>query len=219
MAWGLDLALEHDLTQGGILSASAFHRRIENLMRASTNLETVSWSPVPRWVSEPQNVGQAQTGGIELAAKLRRAEWVNDAPPIDIRANCSRFWSSVSQIPAPNNRLDQQPGQTANLGLDDWMRGLPLTLGLNYNWTPGYLVQRSPAQRFGQRPKRVLDGYALRIFNPQLRLRLSVSNALHRDDETANTVLTPTPDGADSEDADAIARTYLAWAARLEIKF
>jgi iron complex outermembrane receptor protein len=219
VAWGLDAAFERYLSQGGILSASAFHRSIENLMRTSTSLQTVSWSTFQRWVSEPQNIGQAQTSGIELEAKFRLAEVMDAALPIDVRTNYSRFWSTVSEIPGPDNRLDQQPKQTANLGLDDRPRGVPLTLGFNYNWSPAFLVQESPSQLYGQGPKRVLDGYALWVFDPSTRLRLSVANALHRDYETANTVLMPSPGGEQSEDADAVALTYTAIAARLEIKF
>jgi iron complex outermembrane receptor protein len=218
VAWGLDAALERYLAQGGIVSASAFHRSIENLMRTSTSLQSVSWSGYPRWVSEPQNVGQAQTSGVELEAKFRLAELLDEAPSIDFRSNYSRFWSTVSQIPGPNNRLDQQPKQTANLGLDDHLRSLPLTLGFNYNWTPAYFVQQSSTQIYGQGLKRVLDGYGLWVFSPSVRLRVSVSNALHKDYETSNAVLLDTPAGTASEDADAVARTYIAWSVRLEIK-
>ena len=48
IAWGLDGALEHYLPQGGILSASVFHRSIADLMRTSTGLQTVSWSSFQR---------------------------------------------------------------------------------------------------------------------------------------------------------------------------
>lgn len=219
VAWGLDAAFERYLTQGGIISASAFHRSIENLMRTSTSLENVSWSAYPRWVSQPQNIGQAQTSGIELEAKFRLAEVMPDAPPIDVRSNYSRFWSTVSAIPGPDNRLDQQPKQTANLGADARLRSVPLTMGFNYNWTPAFMVQESPEQLYAQGPKRVLDGYVLWVFNPSVRLRVSVSNALHRDYETANTVLMPAPTGIQqSQDADATALTYTAITARLEIK-
>jgi iron complex outermembrane receptor protein len=218
VAWGLDAAYEHYLPQGGILSASVFHRSIENLMRSSISLETVPWSDYQRWVSQPRNIGRAGTSGVELEAKFRLAELSAGAVPLDVRSNYSRFWSAVSEIPGPNNRLDQQPRQTANLGLDDRLRGLPLTLGFNYNWTPAFLVQQSGTQLYGQGPKRVLDGYALWVFSPSTRLRASLSNALHRDYETSNTVLMQAGAGLASEDADAVARTYVAWSLRLEIK-
>lgn len=214
IAWGLDVALEQYLPQGGILSASAFHRSIEDLMRSSIQLEPVPWSSFPRWVSEPQNVGRAQASGVELEAKCRLAEMLEDAPAVDLHVNYSRFWSTVSQIVGPDNRLDQQPRQTANLGLDEHLASAPLTLGFNYNWTPAFLVRQSDTQLYSQGLKRVLDGYLVWTINPATRLRISVSNALHRDYETGNTVFTETF----SEDADAVARTYVAWAARLEIK-
>ena len=214
LAWGLDGALEHYLAQGGILSASAFDRLIDDLMRTSTALESVSWSPDPRWVSEPQNVGRAVAKGIELEAKFRLEEVSASAVPLDLRVNYSRFWSSVTQIIGPNNRLDQQPRQTANLGFDYHPRGLPLTVGANYNWTPAFLVQQSDTQVYGQGLKPVLDAYALWTLSPRTKLRFSVSNALHRDYETTNTVLA----GTESEEADALARTYLACALRLEMR-
>jgi iron complex outermembrane receptor protein len=214
IAWGLDAAWEHYLDQGGILSASAFDRRIEDLMRTSTQLEAVSYSPVQRWVSAPQNVGAASTHGIELEAKFQLAEILRHAPPLELRTNYSRFWSTVSQIIGPNNRLDQQPRQTANLGFDYHAAGAPLTVGANYNWTPAYLVQQADNQIYGQGIKPVVDAYALWVFSPRTRLRFSIANALHRNYETTNTLLTP----GGSEEADAEAQTYLACSLRLEMR-
>jgi outer membrane receptor for ferrienterochelin and colicins len=214
LAWGFDAAYERYLGQGGILSASAFHRSIENLMRSSTNLENVSYSPVARWVTETQNVGHAQTSGIELEAKFRLAEWVPDAPPVDLRANWSIFRSSVSGIVGPYNRLDQQPRQTANFGLDQHLRSVPLTVGFNYNITPAFLVQQADNQVYSQGIKRVLDCYGLWVFDRKTRLRISLFNAQHLDYDTGNEVITDTT----IQTADAAAKTYLAISARLEIK-
>ena len=57
---------------------------------------------------------------------------------IDLRGNASLFRSRVQQVPGPDNRLDQQPDYTVNLGADYRVVGLPVTLGGNLNWTPGY---------------------------------------------------------------------------------
>ncbi|OYU71839.1 MAG: hypothetical protein CFE45_41995, partial [Burkholderiales bacterium PBB5] len=57
LATGLDLAIEHYLEGSGIVSANVFVRRIHNLIRNVRGLQTVDWSPVPRWVSQPQNIG------------------------------------------------------------------------------------------------------------------------------------------------------------------
>jgi iron complex outermembrane receptor protein len=216
LAWGLDAAIEHYLDQGGILSASVFHRSIDNLMRSSTTLQDVAWSPVPRWVTEPQNIGHASAYGIELEAKFRVAEFLPDLPlPLDVRLNYSRFWSAVDQIQGPNNRLDQQPKQTANVGADYRFTALPLTIGGNLNWTPSYAVQQSPTQVYTQGIKQVFDAYALWRFSPAVQLRIAAANLLHRDYFTGNEV---DADGTDQL-AEVDARTYIAWTARLEIRF
>jgi outer membrane receptor for ferrienterochelin and colicins len=215
LAWGLDAGFEHYLGQGGVLAISVFDRSIDDLMRSSTRLETVGWSPVPRWVVQPQNVGHANARGIELEAKFRMEELMSDAPPLDVRTNYSRFWSEVDSIIGPNNRLDQQPKQTANVGFDYRARAAPLTVGGNLNWTPAYVVQQSDTQIYRQGLKEVFDCYALWKFNAAVQLRVAGSNLLRRNYQTANAVSSDSVD----QTADVVTRTFVAWTARLEIKF
>ena len=137
LATGVDIAIERYLAGSGLLSANVFRRNIKNYMRAVTTLETVSYASLPRYVLRQQNVGDAVTQGLELEAKFRASDVWEEAPRIDVRANASFFRSRVKEVPGPDNRLDQQPDYTANLGLDYRFRGLPLTLGGNLNWTPG----------------------------------------------------------------------------------
>lgn len=215
LAWGLDLAFEHYLEYGGLLGANVFQRSITDLIRNVTSLETVSWSPVQRWLSTPQNIGHATTRGIELEAKFRLADLLPSTLPLDVRFNYSHFWSNVDGVRGPNNRLDQQPTQTANVGADYRLRELPLTLGGNLNWTPAFIVQQTDAQTYRQGSKRVFDLYALWKFDADSQLRISAANLLHADYETARGELFR---GID-QTATTVTRTYPAWAARLEIKF
>jgi iron complex outermembrane receptor protein len=215
LATGIDLAAERYLPAGGLFSANLFYRRITDLMRTLTTLETVSWSPVPRWVARPQNIGNASTAGIELEAKLRLTELVKDAPPIDLRANASFYRSRVDSVPGPDNRLDQQAHATLNLGADYRLRGTPFTFGGNINLTPAYDTRLSETQWSKQGRKQVLDAYAQWSVNPALRLRLSVSNALPIDYTTGNTVLT---DGGLRETSLNDARSYVSWRLRAEFK-
>ena len=178
LATGLDLALERYLAGGGMLSANLFHRRIDGLMRTLTTLETVPWSTVPRWVARPQNLGQAQTTGLELELRGRLAEFLDEAPAVELRANASVFSSRVDSVAGPDNRLDQQPDGTLNLGADWRIGGTPLTLGGNLNLTPGYTTRLSETQWLVQPRKRVLDAYLLWPLSPHARLRLSASNLL-----------------------------------------
>ena len=211
-------AFERYLDGGGVLSASVFHRRIEDLIRNQTRLETVSWSSAPRYVSRPQNVGKASTQGIELEAKFRLDEVIAEAAPIDLRTSGAVFRSSVDGIDGPDNRLDQQPGWTAGLGADWRLRGIPLTVGGNLALTPAYAVRQSATQRSTTDARRVLDAYALWRFSPVAQLRLAASNLLARD-ETGTTSLA-TLDGSDTltSTTTTFEPSQTSWSLRLELK-
>ncbi|MBC8056769.1 MAG: TonB-dependent receptor, partial [Rhizobiales bacterium] len=151
VATGLDVAVERYLGGSGVLSANVFRRQIRDYLRSQVALEDVAWSPGQRrYVSRPQNIGDAMTQGLELEAKFRLNELIAAAPGIDLRANASAFRSRVKAVPGPDNRLDQQPGYTANLGADYRVPGRPLTIGGNLNWTPAYDTRVSEEQRASQ---------------------------------------------------------------------
>ena len=219
LATGLDLAFERYLSGSGILSANLFFRRIQNLMRSETTLETVPWASVPRWVARMQNIGDASTHGIELEAKFRLSDLIEDAPKLDFRTNASLFSSQVSGVPGPNNRLSQQPNGTLNLGGDYRIPHWPLTVGGNFNWTPGYTTQLTAQQSAWIASKHVGDAYVLWTLNPSVQLRLSASNlaphlyttggALNAPNSLGQGVLTTT---------ESLQPSYTSWQARLEIK-
>ena len=214
LASGVDVAIERYLSDGGLLSANVFHRAISNYIRNVTRLETVSWSPDPRYVSRPQNVGDAITQGIELEAKFRASDVWADAPPVDLRANASFFRSRVKSVPGPDNRLDQQPSATANLGADYRFRGVPLKVGGNFNWNPAYDTRLSDMQTAYQGAKRVVDVYALWTFNPDLQLRITGSNLSARYYLSGGSF----DAGPLRESTLTTARSYVNWQLRLEIK-
>lgn len=214
LATGIDLGFERYLEGGGVLSANLFRRNIKDLIRYQTSLQTVYWSNQQRWVSTPQNVGDAVTQGIELEAKFRLNQAWAEAWPVDIRSNISFFRSKVKEVPGPDNRLDQQPSMTANLGADYRLRSSPLTLGGNVNWNPDYDTQRSQEQRSYQGIKRVVDVYGLWRFSPATALRLTVSNLIPRDYQTATTF----SNGTLSETAKTTDRNWRNIQLRLEMK-
>ena len=214
LATGIDVAYEHYLAGGGLLSANLFHRQIRDLIRSVVALETVSWSPVPRWVSRQQNVGDAVTTGLELEAKARLDQVVKDAPRIDLRANLSLYTSKVDGVPGPDNRLDQQAHATLNLGADYRLRGLPLMVGGNLNWVPGYRTQVDAGQATGVNTRRVADAFALWTINPATALRLTVSNLAPLDSVETNSVIV----GSLRETSVTTAPSYVNWQLRLELK-
>jgi outer membrane receptor for ferrienterochelin and colicins len=208
LARGIDLAYEHYLTQNGILSANFFMRDISDLMRREVALVDT------RWVSSPQNFGNATTHGLELEAKFQLREFFPNAPAIDFRTNYSRFWSSVDGIPGPDNRLDQQPKQTGNLGFDYHVDKLPLTVGGNYNWTPAYVIQSTLAQLNTTGAKRQLDVYGLWKFSANTQLRLAMNNLLPYDALSGSTV---NAGGLDTT-TNTTAKTYTTYTLKLELK-
>jgi iron complex outermembrane receptor protein len=212
LATGLDLAYEHYVGRSGIMSASAFVRNIDDLQRRTTVLAQTTSGP--RWVSTPVNIGKAKTSGVELEAKFPLTDLWATAPNLDFRSNYSRYWSNVEGIPGPNNRLDQQPKQTANLGADWRLKGLPLTLGGGLNWTPATLVQTTVNETAFTGMKRQVDLYGLWKLNPNAQLRLSANNLDPRVYDSARSVDT----GVLTQSAATAARTYTTLGIRYEMK-
>lgn len=216
LAWGLELAFEHYLPAGGIFSANAYYRRIDDLIRTVRSEEVVVAGGARRWVARPQNIGRADAAGLELEAKARASDlWATELP-LSLRANVSLMWSRVGQVPGPNNRLEGQPRYTMNLGADLPLKGTPLTVGGNWNFTPGFEVQQIDSQFYRQGGKSVLDAYALWRFSADASARLTVSNAqARRYDSGLSTTLA---DGS-VQTTDTSARSYATVNLRAELRF
>jgi outer membrane receptor for ferrienterochelin and colicins len=211
LATGLDLAFEHFITGGGLLSASGYLRRIRDNTRDKTVLVDGAW------VSTPVNTDVARAHGIELEAKfpLRAwGAWYNTVPAIDVRANLARNWSTQDGVPGPDNRLAGQTPFSVTLGIDYKAARLPLTLGGSFSFQSGGPVRSSASESDYARPKRVLDLVALVTFNARHQLRLSVANALHQEHMTATTWV----DGAGALSDAAFTPTSAVFRAVLELK-
>lgn len=189
IAHGIDLALERYLAQGGVIAVNLFHRRIRDLIRTTTTLEDVPWADVQRWVARPRNFGHAQTSGIEFDAKGRLDEFVAGWPAIRVHANVSVFRSRVEDVPAPDNRIDQQPSATGNFGLDSRIPGTPWTLGGTLNFTPDYRTQITDVQAQETGLKRIVDAYALWQIDPRTRLRISLSNLVPANSTSTSSIV------------------------------
>ncbi len=209
LAWGLDLAFEHYLGEGGgLLSASTYARRIEDITRRRVDLIDGVW------VSRPVNAGTADTYGIELEAKLPLRSIMKEAPGVEMRANLTRSWSKLDTVPGPNNRLDQQVPISGTIGADWKLDKLPLTLGGSYSYQGGGEVRISERQYAYSVPKRALDLYGLWKFTPKTQLRLSASNMLHQDNLTQSSYIEATGRRSDT----TITPTSVLVRAMLEMK-
>lgn len=213
-AHGIDFAFEHYFKSGGIASVNLFERRIKNLIRSVSALETVSWAPVPRYVSRPQNISDAVTRGVEFDAKFQLRELMDDAPAVSFRLNFSVFDSHVAEVPGPKNRIDSQPNGTANIGFDYKLAAAPITIGGNFAWVPGYETQLTADQYQKLSTKRVFDAFALWTINPTTKLRLSFSNLGPIDTVTT----TSTIDAGQRQTIVSVGKTALSTALRLEMR-
>ncbi|PUE17017.1 TonB-dependent siderophore receptor [Limnohabitans sp. MMS-10A-178] len=216
LATGIDIAVERYLSEGGVLSANLFRRNISDLIRYVTieRYDTV-WAPGQRrFVSSPQNVGDAITQGLELEAKFRLNQVWAAAPAVDVRSNLSFFGSRVLDVMGPNNRLDQQPSMTANLGADYRVRAFPLTVGGNININPDYITRRTEQQWVYQGSKRVVDIYGLWRYSPSTSVRMTISNLTPRDYLTGTSFI----GSGFSEIANTQTRNWQNVQLRLEMK-
>lgn len=214
LATGIELAYEHYLAKGGLMSVNFFHRRISDLMRNVVTLESVSWSDQQRWVSRPQNVGGASVNGLELEAKFRFDELIEGAPAVAVRSNISFFDSKVDQVPGPNNRLEGQPKGTANIGFDYKLRSMPLSVGASVNVTPAYQLTLSDIQTSSMGSKIVTDAFVLWSITTQTQLRLSGSNLAPHDYLSSSSLLNNTQRQV-NESAN---QSKVNWSLRLEQK-
>ena len=220
LATGIDLAIERYIEGGGVLSANLFHRSISNLIRSQVSLEDVPWSTFDRYVRRQRNIGDATTSGIELEAKFRLNQVFTGAPGVELRSNLSVYSSRVNSVPGPDNRLDQQAKASANIGADYRLRGVPITLGGNLNWVPGYSTRLDVDQTTTVSTKQVWDVFALWTINPAMGLRLLANNLDPRDYTTTgvNGSVNVVTGANERTTSQSFGPSYTNWQLRLELK-
>jgi iron complex outermembrane receptor protein len=190
LATGLDVAFEKYLSGGGLVSLGVFYRDISNLIRNVTTLQTVDYSPVPRWVSQPKNFSKASTSGVELEVKGRAGElfpsMFDPKLALNLRSSLNYYHSEVEALPGPNNRLDGQQPWSGNVGFDYRFNigPLPMTVGGTLGFTPDYITQQSQSQSQYQSRTRSIDVFAQWAFSRTLSARVSVNNLMPLDTQS-----------------------------------
>jgi iron complex outermembrane receptor protein len=179
LATGLDIAYENYLTNDGIFSVGIFHRNLTNVVRNVTELRTVSWANAPRWVSQPQNFSDAVTSGLEFELRGRASDLLpsllGTAKALNIRTSLSIYNSSIAALNGPNNRLDGQQPWSANFGFDQRIAGLPLSVGGNFSYTPGYDTRQTEDQVLKRSSASSIDLFAMMFLSPTMSFRAAAS--------------------------------------------
>ncbi|OYU80502.1 MAG: hypothetical protein CFE45_28260, partial [Burkholderiales bacterium PBB5] len=182
LAWGIDAAFEHALPgRMGYVNVNASARQIRDVILEQLFLDKGAW------VSSKTNAGSARLYGLEIESRLNlRAMW-SESPDMDIRASVSRNWSSVEQVPGPDNRLDGQIPLGANLGLDWRLAQLPVTAGASLAYRGTMRARTSLTQTTASNALSTLDLYVLWKLTPQAQMRFSIANALRPRDISTDT--------------------------------
>ncbi|AXA93011.1 TonB-dependent siderophore receptor [Massilia sp. YMA4] len=167
VAWGVDAGIDRYLAGGGLLSASAYSRRIDDV--TVQQLSSVDG----RWLSRPVNAGRATVHGMALEARIALSA------ALTLRGNVARNWSRVAALPGPDNRLDRQAPASGTLGLD--YRIGAVTLGTNYVFQQGAVARTSSALVDDAGRQRKLDAWATWQLDTRRRLRIDALNLLRPD--------------------------------------
>jgi iron complex outermembrane receptor protein len=179
LATGLDIAYENYLSNDGIFSMGLFHRNLTNVVRNLTVLRQVSWANAPRWITQPQNFSDAVTQGIEFELRGRASDLMPkllpDAKGLNIRTSVNFYRSSIDALMGPNNRLDGQQPWSANLGFDQRINSLRMTVGGNLSLTPGYDTRQTTEQILKRSITRGIDVFAMMPLSPTMSFRAAAS--------------------------------------------
>ncbi|MDM4767457.1 TonB-dependent receptor [Pelomonas sp. SE-A7] len=185
LATGLDVAYEKYLSGGGMISIGGFYRRVNDLMRNVTTLEAAGSAlnvskTQARYVNHPTNFARAETAGLEFEIKGRAGELIpsvfDTKLPLNLRASFNYYKSKVQGLPGPDNRLDGQQPWSVNAGFDYRLTGLPVNMGANFNFTPGYVTTQTLTQSMEQTRNRGIDMFAQWTLSRTSSIRFSANN-------------------------------------------
>ncbi|AUM01142.1 hypothetical protein B4966_14015 [Rhodocyclaceae bacterium] len=172
-ALGVELGWEHFLPHGGgVLGANLFHRDIEDMVEARTELEG------SRYVQRPQNVGDARVWGWELDARPQMD--IIGLPELMLRFNYTRLYSRITDATTNmTTRINYQPPYVYNVGFDWQLPKWDGAWGVNYNYTPKHLKNPTePLKADYEAKQELLDLYVMKRLSRDLALRFTASNLL-----------------------------------------
>lgn len=208
VAWGLDTSFEHFGENELNYSFSHYLKSVKNLIRDRIFFEN------NRWQQQSINSGDVISHGVLLDTSLPLAMMLKDAPKIYAKANMSRNWSHVNNIPGPNNRFAEQAKFNANLSVEYKVNDA-------WNWVANYgIVSGGPlrvaADRINlEQVRRSTSLTANWTIDKNTNLRFAVSNLLKQAYITQTRIWTPTTNYYSRRES----RGGLFASARLSLRF
>lgn len=178
MATGIDL-YETSFGKNGFASLGAFYRDVNDIVIDITSLQTVYWSPVQRWVTQPTNFSHGNSYGIELELRAAAADLLPaalvPARPLNFRWNLNHYGSKVTLFPGPNNRFPTQSPCKLTIGFD-YKPFDGLTIGGSIFMSPEYTTQVTPTDALTQKSLRWINVFSQYSVSKKSILRFAINN-------------------------------------------
>lgn len=174
IAIGLDAAYEHYWANKAMASVGIYVREIDDFIREDVALVQ------DRWLATNINAGKAHTRGIEFDAKTPLRSLLAGLPELDASVNLTRNWSSVDNVPGPDNRLSQQTRVSGTAALDYHSAERAVTAGGSFRFKTGGPLRVAYNEREYSSATRELDLYTSWKISPKTQVRLAWLNVLHQ---------------------------------------
>ncbi len=179
MATGVDVSYETTFAKNGFVSLGAFYRDVNDIVIDITSLQTVYWSPVQRWVTQPTNYSHGSSYGIEFELRAGASDLLPDAlvpaKPLSFRWSLNHYGSRVDAVSGPNNRFPTQSPWKSTIGFD-YKPIAGLTLGGSFYMAPEYTTQITPSDALTQKSLRWINAFAQYSVDKKSNLRLGFNN-------------------------------------------
>lgn len=176
LAWAFEASYEHNDAKEFSYSAKFIVRSISDLHRMQTKFIDDFW-----W-RQVVNSGEGISKRIDLNTQFPLKRFWEESPNINLSFDISKNWSSVSYLPAPDNKLTSTPFN-ASLNLDYTARSLPLSIGGSWRYRQAQPYLLALNQRSYQHSEVDLDLYTLWKFSQKTQLRLAIDNVLNRQNQ------------------------------------
>lgn len=173
LAWSMEAAYEHNGADKWNTNMRAVIRKIEDLHRQDVSEIDKEW-----W-RQFVNAGQALSKNISVDTQFPLRRFITAVPEINVSFSVSKNWSTVSNLPKPDNRLTPIT-LIANSTIDYTAKDYPLSLGASLRYRDGKPMLVNLSQRELIQAQTDLDVVGVWKFDKQTQLRMSIENVLKR---------------------------------------
>ncbi|MEW6594573.1 MAG: TonB-dependent receptor [Thermodesulfobacteriota bacterium] len=199
---GYDAGLEHFFANGkGVAGVNLFYRDISDLIESVTTQEGA------RYVSRPQNVGDAELWGAELDLS-RRLDFLG-LPNLTVRGNYTWLDSEVKPASGGTRSMKEVPDYIANIGFDQDLPAWGVSFGAALSIL-GPIDSETATEVKHEDRKELLDLYVRKELGKNWQVSLTAYNVLEDDKYSEKTVLNTNGTVKESEKLlETSARTFL----------